>query len=151
MPASAVHAPITKSITIDALPSRVWSALTTPDLMERWMSHEALTIISEWRVGSPILFRGRLHDVVFENRGVIQTFEPKRILQYNYWSTLSRARLADVPENYSVVRFELTPYGDGTQVTLTQSDFADISIYQHAGMYWNGALQNLKAVCETPQ
>jgi uncharacterized protein YndB with AHSA1/START domain len=151
MPASTLHPPVTKSITIDALSSRVWSALITPDLMERWMSHEALTITSEWRVGSPILFRGQLHDIAFENRGVIQKFEPKRILHYNYWSILSHGRLADVPENYSMVCFELTPYGEGTQVTLAQSDFADISIYQHARMYWNGALQNLKAVCETQQ
>ena len=117
-------------------------------MIEQLMSEEELTVISEWRVGGAILFRGCLHSQELENRGTIQQFEPEKILQYNYWSTLSRSRSADSPENYSVVRFDLTPQDGGTLLTLTQSDFPDPSICQHANLYRNGAPQTLKAVCE---
>jgi uncharacterized protein YndB with AHSA1/START domain len=146
----SVHPAITKSLTIKAPPARVWFALTKPVLMQRWMSSNELTIHSEWRIGGPIRMQGTLHGVAFENRGTIHQFEPEKVFQYDYWSTLSRSRLADSPENYSVVRFELAATRGGTLLTLTLSNFVDVSIYQHANFYWNSALQALKAICEGP-
>jgi hypothetical protein len=73
------------------------------------------------------------------------------VLQYDYWSTLSRSQLANSPENDAVVRFELAPASGGTLLTLSLSHFADASIYRHANFYWKSALQALTAICEQLQ
>jgi uncharacterized protein YndB with AHSA1/START domain len=123
----------------------VWFVLTTPEMIERWMSDEPLTVISEWRIGAPIVMRGILHGLEFENHGTIQSFEAEKVFQYNYWSTLSISRLADSPENYSSVRFELLPVDAGTLLTITLSDFAEPSMAPHANLYWSGTLEVIKA------
>jgi uncharacterized protein YndB with AHSA1/START domain len=143
-------AAISKALMIKARPARVWFVLTTPDLMQRWMSNDELTIHSEWRVGSPICMQGTLHGVAFENRGTIHQFEPEKVFEYDYWSTLLRSRVVDSPENYSVVRVELAATSGGTLLTLALSNIVDVSIYQHANFYWTSALQVLKTVCERP-
>ncbi len=139
---------ITKSITINARPSRIWAVLTTPDLITRWMSDEPLTITSDWHAGAPILMRGTLHGYAFENRGIIQIFDADKTFQYAFWSTLSASRLADLPENYTTVRFDLTPQPETTLLTVTLSDFAEPSIAPHANLYWGGTLPIIKALCE---
>jgi len=60
---------IENSVTIDALPSEVWRALTDPDLMKQWMAEPVMRteIFTDWKVGSPIVvmghhFRGSLQD-----------------------------------------------------------------------------------------
>jgi hypothetical protein len=62
------------------------------------------------------------------------------------WSRLSR--LPDLPENYTVVRFELMPSDEGTTVTLAHSNFQNEAIYGHANFYWATALHRLKKVAE---
>jgi uncharacterized protein YndB with AHSA1/START domain len=65
------HPAITKALAIDAPPAKVWSALTRPDMIQRWMAEDGLTVRSEWQAGSTIPMKGNLHDVAFENRGTI--------------------------------------------------------------------------------
>jgi uncharacterized protein YndB with AHSA1/START domain len=137
---------INKTVTINAPVSTVWDSLTNPDLIKRWMSDTAIHVISDWKTGSPIIFRGNLHWIDFENRGVIQAFEPGKTFQYTSWSSLSE--LPDSPENYSVFRFELTPVEDKTMVQLTISRFATEIIYKHLNFYWTVALELLKKACE---
>jgi len=78
----------------------------------------------------------------------VRAFEPERLFAYSYWSTLSASRLADVPENHTLVRFALAPANGGTLLTLTLSDFAEPAIRPHANLYWGPTLQILKAACE---
>ncbi|MEO5758510.1 MAG: SRPBCC domain-containing protein [Mesorhizobium sp.] len=141
-------APIVKTVAIEATLARVWQVLTTPAMIRQWMSDEELTVSSQWHAGATIVMRGLLHGLPFENHGIIQEFEPERIFQYGYWSTLSASRLSDAPENYTVVRFELEPQADGTLLCLTLSDFAEPSIRPHANLYWGPTLRIVKAVCE---
>ena len=53
-------------------------------------------------------------------------------------------------ENHTLVRFALASADQGTQLTLTLSDFAEPAIRPHANLYWGPTLQILKAVCERP-
>lgn len=115
-------------------------------MIKLWIADTEVNVISDWKTGSPIFIRGNLHWVDFENKGIIQQFEPEKIFQYNYWSTLSM--LPDKPENYTVVRFELTSTGDKTILTLTLSDFPDETTYKHLKFYWDVTLEILKALCE---
>ena len=145
---SLSSAPIIKTVVIAAAPARVWQVLTTPGMIPQWMSDEELTVSLQDRVGGEIVIRGLLHGMPFENRGTIRAFAPESSFAYGYWSTLSASRLADVPENHTVVSFDLAPADGGTLLTLTLSDFAEPAIRPHANLYWGPTLQILKAVCE---
>ena len=83
---------IENPVTIDAPPSEVWRALTDPDLMKQWMSEPVMRveIVTEWKVGSPIIVKGRHNNVDFVNRGTVLEFEPNSIRRYSHLSSVSR-------------------------------------------------------------
>lgn len=58
-----------------------------------------IELITNWKVGSPITIKG-FHHIKFENKKTVLQFEPDKVLQYDYLSSLSR--LPDKPENYSI-------------------------------------------------
>ncbi len=132
----------TKAIIIEAPASKVWDALTNPELMKEWMYETEINISTDWRVGSPITIYGHLHRIKFENKGTVLKFEPERVLQYSHLSSLSR--LADEPKNYSIFEFILTPRDNKTSLTLTLSNFPTESILKHLVFYWNVTLEILK-------
>jgi len=141
-------APIVKAIAIAAAPAKVWHVLTTPGMIPQWMSDEDLTVSLEAHAGGAIVISGLLHGMAFENHGTVRAFEPEKSFAYGYWSTLSASRLADLPENHTLVSFALAPADGGTLLTLTLSNFAEPAIRPHANLYWGPTLQILKAMCE---
>lgn len=137
---------ISKTLDINAPASKVWGTLTNPELMVQWMTDAEMNITSEWKVGSPIVFRGNLHGIDYENKGTILQFEPEKILEYNYWSSLSQQ--ADEPENYAVITFRLSATDDKTTLAFTQSNFLAETTYKHFNFYWNTALELMKRLNE---
>jgi uncharacterized protein YndB with AHSA1/START domain len=132
-----------KAIEIHAPASRVWQALTIPASMKEWMMPGMeLEILTDWKVGGPLLVRGRMNGRDFENRGTVLQFEPGKHLQYSHLSSISR--LPDRPESYSILDFVLQPTGERTILTLTLSNFPSGSIYKHLSYYWNVILEVLK-------
>ncbi len=75
---------IENSATIRAAPSEVWRALTDPDLLKQWMAEPVMRveIFTDWKVGGPIVVKGRHNNVDFENRGTVLEFERNSILRY---------------------------------------------------------------------
>jgi len=127
----------------------VWEALTNPELMKKWMSETEINIITDWKVGSPMIIRGNLHGIKFENKGTVLQFEPEKILQYNYLSSISR--LPDQPGNYSSIEFRLAPIEDQTALTVLVSNFPTEIIYKHLAFYWNVTLEILKRLIENQE
>ena len=72
-------------------------------------------IVTDWKVGSPILFRGTWEGKPFEDKGEILEVTPPTRMRVTHFSPLTGE--ADVPENYHEVRYDLAPAGDGTRVT----------------------------------
>ena len=137
---------VSKTILINAPTLKVWETLTNPELMKKWMSETEINIITDWQIGNPIIMRGSLHRINFENKGIVLQFEPEKILQYNHLSSLSR--LPDKPENYSIIEFRLAPIKNQTMLTLTVSNFPTETIYKHFVFYWNVTLEILKRMIE---
>lgn len=137
---------ITKTISIDAPAAKVWDALTIPALMKQWMLDTELEIESGWEEGSPIIFRGDLHDSLFENRGVILKFRPHKIFEYSYLSNLSR--LPDEPGNHCVITFTLNNLDGQTILELKLRNFVAETSYEHANFYWTTTLGILKKFVE---
>src|SRR5215475_3370930 len=119
-----------KVVNINTPTSQVWQMLTTPELMKRWMMPDVeISILTDWKVGSPMVIRGNMNGKNFENKGTVLQFEPEKILQYSHLSSISR--LPDQPKNYSIVEFGLQPMENQTILTLTLSNFPTESIYKH--------------------
>jgi len=138
-----------KTIQINAPTAKVWHALTSPALMPIWMSDSEINIITDWRVGSPMLIRGRLHGIPFANKGTVLQFEPEKLLHYSHLSSLSR--LPDKPESYSVLEFSLLPTNQHTSLTLKVSNFPTATIYKHLAFYWGVTLERLKRMLEAQE
>lgn len=140
---------VEKSIVVQAPPGAVWAALTEARALEAWMSDEDFAVETDWMLSGPVVFRGLLHGRLrFENRGVVQAFEPPRLLQYTHWSSLSRRAFPDLLEHHVVLRFELTPSGGGTRVDLVLSNLGNYAVYGHINYYWEIALAALRRYCE---
>ena len=113
------------------------------------MSETEINIITDGKVGSPMIIRGNLHGIKFENKGTVLQFEPEKILQYNYLSSISR--LPDQPGNYSSIEFQLALIEDQTALTVLVSNFPTEIIYKHLAFYWNVTLEILKRLIENQE
>ena len=135
---------INKSITINAPAQKVWAALTTPELIKKWLTDDGgYEVISDFKVGSPMHFEGRWHTGIFyKDKGTILKFEPERVFQYSYWNEISH--LPDIPENYVVIEFKLRPEKDTTLLELIISNCAEGTIYGHWNFYWSTTLHVIK-------
>ena len=134
----------TASTTIDAQPAKVWSALTTPDSIRQYMF--GATVISDWKEGSPIVWKGEWQGKPYEDKGVILRLEPERVLQYSHFSPLSG--IPEAPDSYHTVTIDLSKEGSGTRVTLSQDNNANEQARQHSEKNWQTMLAGLKKVVE---
>jgi uncharacterized protein YndB with AHSA1/START domain len=139
---------ITETVVIQAPTAVVWQYLTVPDLMKRWMLdvEMAVAIMTDWQVGTPIVMKGQLHGIAFENSGTVLQYEPEKLLHYTHLSSLSQ--LPATPENFCQLGFCLTPTAQTTTLTLTIINFPTISIFKHLALYWRVALAGLKKQIE---
>jgi uncharacterized protein YndB with AHSA1/START domain len=98
------------SIMIDAPAAQVWVALVNPAAIKQYMF--GTNVISDWKKGSSILWKGEWNGKSYEDKGVIRKLKPGRTLQYTHFSPLSG--LPDRPENYHTVTIQLAAEGDKT-------------------------------------
>lgn len=135
------------TLRINSSPTDIWKALTHPEQMKQWMSEPEmhLEINTDWTVGKPIVISG-FHHVRFENTGVVLLYEPFLSLSYSTLSSVSR--LPDVPENYSVLTFQLIPIDNETDITITVRNFPTETIFKHLEFYWRTTLHLLKKFVE---
>jgi uncharacterized protein YndB with AHSA1/START domain len=132
------------SATISAPPSKVWEALTTPDLiMQYFFGTEA---ISDWKEGSPLIFRGEWQGKHYEDKGTILKVVPQKLFRYSYWSSMSG--IEDKPENYVIVTYELDKKGDDTEIKITQENIPDEKMKDHSEQNWRKVLDGLKELLE---
>jgi uncharacterized protein YndB with AHSA1/START domain len=132
------------SITINAPVSKVWDALTKPDLIKQYLFGTDVT--TDWQVGSPITYKGIWEGKPYEDKGKILQMEEGKLLVSTFWSALSGK--PDVPENYQTIRYELSANGDGTKLTLTQDNNASQEEANHSAENWKMVLDGMKKLLE---
>ena len=132
------------TITIDSTPERVWAGLTDPAAIREYMF--GAEVVTDWKEGSAILWRGRWQGKTFEDKGTILRVDPGRALAYNHYSPLSGA--PDVPESYHKVEVTLSEVDGKTHVRLTQDNNPSEEARAHSESNWNNMLAGLKRVVE---
>ena len=135
---------VKKTLEIKADTVKVWDALINPEKIRKYFF--GINVISDWNVGSSILFQYEMEDKKFKDKGNILAIEHGKFLQYNYWSSYSG--LEDKEESYSIVTYKLDTKDNGTLLNLTQQGFANEQAKEHAESSWEMVLKNLKELVE---
>ena len=136
---------VSKSIMINTEPSKVWKALTTPDIIKEYLfGTETLT---DWKNGSEIIFQGEYNGAKYRDHGMILNNIPNQLLSYSYWSGFSG--LEDKPENYSTVTYALKKKEDNmTELTWTQKGFTNEDNQKHSESGMDAFLSQIKEIVE---
>lgn len=134
---------------VKASPSAVWKALTTLSTLKQFFFGSDIS--TDWRIGSPISFKGSWKGKPYEDKGNVQTFDREKRLAFTHWSPLSG--MEDRPENYHIVSFDLQPAKGGTEVVLTQTNQNDAEPLtpenrREYDKNWTMVLEGLKKAAE---
>lgn len=132
------------STTINSPVSRVWHALTDPDMIAQYMF--GTNVVTDWQEGSRIAWQGEWQGKPYEDKGVILKLEPQRLLKYTHYSPLSGK--PDAPENYHTVTVELSREGEQTVVMIAQDNNDTEEARAHSEENWQSMLEGLKDVVE---
>src|SRR3954465_15863344 len=95
---------IFKSIEIKSSSGKVWNVLTNPEMIKQYFT--GAETITDWKVGSEVIFVHIYEGKTFQNKGVIRDFNPGHLLSYTYWTAFSNTE--DKPENYTSIVYTLT-------------------------------------------
>jgi uncharacterized protein YndB with AHSA1/START domain len=131
--------------TIYAPSSKVWDALTKPDLIKQYLFNTE--VISDWKEGSPITYKGEWEGKAFEDKGKILKMEREKLLMSTHWSPLSG--VPDSPENYHTVTYKLSEKDGSTEVTISQDNNASEEEKAHSEENWKTVLAGMKKLLET--
>jgi len=135
----------TAEVTINAPVAEVWRALTDPELVKQYFF--GTNVVSDWKQGSPIFYRGEWEGQAYEDKGIILEIVPNKLLKTNYFSPLSGEK--DIPDNYQVISYELAEDGDRTVLTITQDNLKDQSTADRSAKNWNMVLGGMKTLLES--
>lgn len=133
-----------QSIVINAPPAKVWDALVNPEIIKQYMF--GANVISDWKEGSLIIFKGEWQGKPYEDKGMILRMEPERLIRYSHYSPLSG--IPDIPENYHTVTIELSSYGTRTILSLSQDNNPTEQAREHSEKNWRMMLETLKKLLE---
>ena len=132
------------STSIGAPPETVWHALTDPAEVKKF--YFGTDLKTDWKPGSRIAWSGEWQGKKYEDRGEVLEIERNRRMKYTHFSPLTGQE--DRPENYHTITVELAPDGDGTRVSLEQTNNADAKARAHSQQNWQTVLDSLKTLLE---
>src|SRR6478735_2289173 len=133
-----------KSFQINASPSKVWDALTKPELVKKYFFGTEIT--TDWKKGSPIFYSGVWEGKPYEDKGNILDIEKEKFIRYNYWSSFSGTE--DIPANYANVSYELSQKDGSTILTIIQDGIKDQEALNHSEQNWSMVMEGLKKLVE---
>jgi len=132
------------TMAINASPSEIWKAITTPELVKKYFF--GTDTVTDWKPGSPITWKGEWKGKSYTDKGTVLNFEPERLLRFTYLSSMSGKE--DVPENYATVTYQLKADGDKTIVIITQDNIDTEESREKMGESWTQVLKSLKDLVE---
>ncbi|MBX4258620.1 SRPBCC domain-containing protein [Clostridium estertheticum] len=133
-----------EEIEISADVSKVWDALINPELIKRYLF--GTQAISDWKIGSTIIFRGEWEGNAYEDKGLILKLDVNKIFQYAYWTSFSE--LEDKPENYVNITYELIERDRKTILTITQDKIETEEASDMTSKNWKVVLKGIKEIVE---
>jgi uncharacterized protein YndB with AHSA1/START domain len=132
-------------VEINATPAKVWTTITDPKITKHWAM--GLEVSSEWKAGSPIIWKGMSDGKVIIHKGQVLDIELKRLLQISDFGL--EMGLEDKETNYTRITYELSPKSERTVLTVTEDRFnGNKERYKDAESFWDKVLLWIKAIAE---
>ncbi len=122
---------------------KVWEALTNSTILKQYFF--GTQMITDWEVGGDIVFQGEWEGQKYKDHGKVLEFKPNEKLSYTYLS--SWANMEDIPENYVLVNYEVKPVENGTELTISQTNY-DEEKAQHSEGSWAALMDEMKKIIE---
>jgi len=113
---------IKEEVVFKSSAAKVWDLLVNPEMTKQYMF--GCEVLSDWKIGSPVYWKGQTEDgqeVVYVKGEVLEFEEGKKVSSTTFDPN---SGMADVPENYVKLSYELKETDAGTKLTITQGDFA---------------------------
>lgn len=132
------------SIDINASSPAVWEALVQPETAKEYFF--GAEIVTDWKTGSPITFKGEFNGNKYEEKGVLLNVEPNIQLQYSHWSNFDG--LPDEPENYRTWTFDIHEQDGTTKLSITEDNIPTEKQRNRSDEFWNEALVKIKRLVE---
>lgn len=128
---------------VNAPIEKIWDALTQPEIVKKqFFGSDQVT---NWKVGSQILWTGEFEGTTYEDKGIVQEFITKNRLAYKY--SISWSGLADKPKNDLLVNYEVNETESGTFLTSTQSNYDEEKV-KHPEKDWKIVIDGVKKIIE---
>lgn len=132
------------STHINAPVTKVWDALINPKIAKEYFM--GAEIITDWKVGSPILFKGELNGNKYEEKGTLLRVKPNTQLQYSHWSHFDG--LPDESENYRTWTFNLSEEEDGILLSVSEDNIPTEKQRKRSDEFWTGVISTIKELLE---
>lgn len=132
------------SMGISASSSKIWEALIKPEIAKEYFF--GAEIVTNWKIGSPITFRGEFNGNKYEEKGIVLNVAPGTQLQYSHWSNFDG--LPDEPENYRIWTFDVIEKDGRTQLFISEDNIPTKKQQKRSDEFWKGVLLTLKALLE---
>ncbi len=110
---------IRQSIEVEAPVSTLWRVLTENEFIRQYMF--GCNAESDWKPGSPLLWKGAADGVLYVKGRVISIDPPRRLV---YTVIDPNSSIADIPSNYLTVTYELKDHGGSSMLEIVQGDFS---------------------------
>ena len=134
-----------KSFRFNTSAAEVFDALVNPEKIKIYLF--GTEAVSDWKVGSPLIFQGEWEGKAYKDKAIILVFDPGKCFSYSYWSGFSG--MEDLPENYSTIIFYLEDDGNETILKLEQKGFANEEARKHSESNWTGVMEGMRGIVES--
>lgn len=135
---------LTATISIRASKAMVWEALTNQVLIKKYFF--GTDTDTDWKVGSPVFYRGVWEGKPYEDKGTILANEFQRKIQFNYWSSFSGK--PDAPEHYATITYLLEGDNGETKYTVVQDNIENEELLAHSEANWKMVMEGMKKMIE---
>lgn len=141
---------IKKEVQFNSAKEKIWDLLTNPVMTKEYMF--GCEVISDWKVGSPILWRGQTEDgkeIIYVKGNIIE-FEKGSKVTFTMFDP--NMKLDDIPENYLNLTYELEEKDNKTILKLSQGNFASVADgkkrYEESLKGWEMIIPIMKQITE---
>lgn len=136
---------ISKYVDISKPISFVFEALTDSSKIIKF--YPLIEVLSEWKKGSEVLYKGELEGVPFTDYGTITSLVTPNEFSYVYWSDNHGTERTE--ENLVSITYKLAVVKKGTRVTIFQSNLPNQELYEAMDNFvWDFLLGSLKSYLE---
>ena len=127
-------------IVIYAPINQIWESFHDSEVIKKFMFGSE--VITDWKKGSTIIWRGKWQGRDFVDKGEILEHKKRDLIKFTYYSSFSGKE--DLPENYNIIKIKFTNYSNRVKVSIVQENNISHEAKVHAEENWNNSLKILK-------